>query len=97
MTVNVYTGLRDSQAAHRRSPSVCAETVSKECKPLSARAEAVLQECKPLSAHAETVSKRCKSLSARAETVLQGCKPLSADSGAIYTRINISDNIILYL
>ncbi|MDR1153673.1 MAG: KilA-N domain-containing protein [Bacteroidales bacterium] len=40
---------------------------------------------------------KCKPLSEFPETVLQGCKPLSADSEAIYTQLNISNNIILYL
>jgi hypothetical protein len=66
-------------------------------KPLPARAETGSKGCKPLSARAETGSKGFKPLSARAETVLKGYKPLSADSEAIYTRLNISNNIIHYL
>jgi hypothetical protein len=58
---------------------------------------AAKQRCKPLSARAETVLQGCKPLSARAETVLQGCKPLSADAGTMDTRLNISNNIIIYL
>ncbi|MDR1384075.1 MAG: hypothetical protein LBJ67_09555 [Planctomycetaceae bacterium] len=39
MTVGVHADVGDSQIAHRRSPSACAETVAQKCKLLSGHSD----------------------------------------------------------